>query len=297
MYTLLAFFLGVIISFMISINGGLAEAVGVMPSTVIIHAVGTVFALLMCVIRKEKLGVFGRKPFWLYLGGAFGVLTTVFQNYAFSYISMTSIIALGLLGQTITSLVYDRFGLMGMPKRPFEKSSIIGIVFAIAGILVMLDTSVLGTGLAVALATATGVTIVVSRTINNQLSEQIGPMPGSLVNHIVGLIVSLVWLLVISGGVPSVTVAAGTSPLVFFGGVIGVFNIFLMNIVVSKMSSFRVTVLTFVGQILSGVLLDLFAGRPYDPKSLAGGLIIAVGVAISMIVEHASSRYSRSDPL
>lgn len=57
-------------------------------------------------------------------------------------------------------------------------------------------------------------------------------MPGSLVNHIVGLVVSLVWLLVISGGVPSVRVmhCAGTSPVVATGGVIGVFNIFLMNI-------------------------------------------------------------------
>ncbi len=275
MYTLLAFILGVILSFMISINGGLSEAVGVMPSTVIIHAVGSLFALLFCILRKENLKIFGRKPLWLYLGGAFGVLTTVFQNYAFSYISMTSIIALGLLGQTITSLLYDRFGLMGMPKRPFEKSSLISILFAIAGILVMLDTSVIGTTLAVTLATATGISIVVSRTINNQLSEQIGPMPGSLINHVVGLAVSALWLLLITGDIPHLTFPQSANPIIYFGGVIGVLNIFLTNIAVSKMSSFQLTILTFVGQILSGVLLDLFAGRPYDPKSLAGGLIIA----------------------
>ncbi len=60
----------------------------------------------------------------MYLGGAIGVLTTLFHNLAFTKISVTSIIALSLFGQTITSLIVDKFGIFGMQKRVFERTSL-----------------------------------------------------------------------------------------------------------------------------------------------------------------------------
>ncbi len=293
MYQILSFITGVILSFMITINGGLSEAHGLMASTVIIHVVGTIVAFALCLIRREKLNLLRQGPLWFYLGGAIGLLTVVFQNYAFSHISTTSIIALGLFGQTVASVIYDRFGLMGMPRRPFEKSSVIGFVFAIAGILYMLDPSVKGTVLAVILAIASGITIVVSRTVNTRLSDKIGAMPGSLVNHAVGLPFAIILLLVSSGGIPTMNIGApGINPIVYFGGVLGVFNIYLLNVTVPKLSAFRLTVLTFIGQILSSVLIDLFSGRPYSQKSLVGGLIIAAGVILSIAAEQFEAKKS-----
>ena len=56
-------------------------------------------------------------------------------------ISMTSIVALGLLGQTLTSLVIDNFGLMGMPKHPVRKGALAGLLLSFLGIFVMMDPS------------------------------------------------------------------------------------------------------------------------------------------------------------
>ena len=49
-----------------------------------------------------------------------------------------------------------------------------GLSFALAGICVMLDPSVAGAMLPVALVFATGVTMVLSRTVNARLAAEVG---------------------------------------------------------------------------------------------------------------------------
>ncbi len=117
MSMLLALLTGAVISIMVSINGGLTACVGEYTAAVVIHVVGTVFALILCLIRREKIFARRHAPAWAYLGGVIGVLTTFFNNFAFGRISVTSLTALGLLGQTMTAALMDGLGLLGMPRR------------------------------------------------------------------------------------------------------------------------------------------------------------------------------------
>ncbi|MFQ9466346.1 MAG: DMT family transporter [Gallintestinimicrobium sp.] len=96
---------------------------------VIIHVIGTVFSLIVCLCRHQKILVKAEAP-WMYLGGAIGVFTTLAIICLMDGSSMTSIVALVLFGQTVISLLIDSFGLMGMEKHPFKKTSVIGLVFA-----------------------------------------------------------------------------------------------------------------------------------------------------------------------
>ena len=100
MSMLLALLTGAIISVMVAVNGQLKACVGTYLAAVIIHIVGTIFSYILC--RVKKTPIFRREglPFWVYLGGVIGVLTTIFNASAFGHISMTSIVALGLLGQS-----------------------------------------------------------------------------------------------------------------------------------------------------------------------------------------------------
>ena len=127
MYQLLALINGIILSVMISVNGNLSVQYSAFTAAAIIHAVGSLFALLLCAFQKNRKPVWTHRPRWIYLGGAIGVFTTVFQNLAFTCISITSVIALGLLGQTVTSLVIDSSGLFGMEKRPLPRYALIGL--------------------------------------------------------------------------------------------------------------------------------------------------------------------------
>lgn len=100
MYSFSTLLAGALISLMMLINGELTSYYGLFFATVIIHFVGSLFAFILLKLRKEK--AFSRGlPLWLYLGGAIGAFTVYFNNFAVGKISLTSIVALGLFGQTI----------------------------------------------------------------------------------------------------------------------------------------------------------------------------------------------------
>lgn len=286
MYDLLSLLAGVVIAVMIAINGGLTAQYGVFGAAVIIHIVGSFFAFILIKIHRQKISFQLSIPWWLYLGGVIGVLTTAFNNFAYGKISLTSIVALGLFGQTVTSLVIDSFGLFGMGKYSFKKSTLIGLAFAFAGIWVMLDSSAGSAVCALTLSFAGGVTVVLSRTVNAGLSERIGAMQGSFVNHIVGLPVT-VGAFFLWGESDSIFTGFSLSSngWIYFGGVLGVLVVLLFNITVPKTPAFRLTLLSFIGQVFAGIALDLITKQGYTGATFSGGLLIATGIAGNILLE------------
>ena len=286
MYQALVLLTGVILAVMISINGNLAACFDAFSAAAIIHLVGSVAAILLCLVRRERRPIFGHSRWWMYFGGAVGVLTTLCQNYSFTEISMTSLVALGLLGQTVASLFIDRFGFFGMERHPFRKSSLIGLAFALAGIIAMLDSTVASAVLAVFLAFAGGICVVVSRTINSRLADKTGALLCSTIAHVSGFILTLALALIFAKGSAFAPIAEGASrPWIYFGGVMGVTVIILCNLTVPRVSAFRLTLLTFVGQIFTGILLDVLTGKTYSDATFTGGLIIAAGIAVNIVTD------------
>lgn len=286
MYQPLALLTGVVLAVMVALNGNLAARHGIFPAAALIHMVGALFALVLCAVQKEKRPLWRHQPLWIYLGGAIGVLTTVFTNLAYGKVSMTGIVALGLLGQIVTAVLVDSLGLFGMEKRPLHKASLWGLAFSLAGVCVMMDSPVTAAALAVILSFGAGVSVVLSRTVNARLAEKIGSLRGSLVNHLVGLPITLLLAFAALGGSGLPAVQAGAfRPWIYCGGMLGVASVVLSNVTVPRISAFRLTVLTFVGQIFTGILVDLLTGSGYSDSSFAGGLIIALGVAVNMATE------------
>lgn len=295
MYQLLVLLTGILTSVMISINGELASQYDVFFASAVIHLVGSVFAIILCALQKEKKPLLHHTPKWIYLGGAIGVITTVFQNLACSLINMTSIVALGLLGETVISLFIDGFGLFGMKKQPFSKTSIIGLVFALAGIGIMLDSSVTTAIIGIVVAFIPGITKVLSRTVNARLAEKTGALRSSLINHLVGLPITVIMALFLtSKDTVSLSVISNSKPWIYFGGFFGVAVILLLNVTVPKVSAFKLTVLSFVGQIFAGFLIDLMVGNPFD-SSFFGGLVVSVGIALNFAVEAFENRRSKKE--
>lgn len=296
MYQPLALLTGVILAVMVAINGNLTAEYGTFPAAAIIHAVGTLFALVLCSMQKNKKPLLGHHPLWIYLGGAIGVLTTVFNNLAYGTITMTSIVALGLLGQTVTALLIDSLGLFGMQRRPFRKTSLWGFAFAVVGIFVMVDSTEMAEIVAVIVSLVAGVSVVLSRTVNARLAEKVGALRGSLVNHMVGLPITilLAFVALIGNGLSEVTDRA-FSPWVYCGGMLGVGVVLLFNLIVLKVPAFRLTVLTFIGQVFTGILLDVITGGGYSKSSFYGGFIVTAGVAVNIIAERLAKRNERRE--
>lgn len=199
---------------------------------------------------------------------------------------MTGIVALGLLGQAVTSMLIDGLGLFGMRKYPFRKSSLIGLAFSAAGILVMLDHSAKAAFYAVFLSFGAGVTIVLSRTVNAGLSEHTGHLQGSLINHMAGLPAALLFLAVSGRGeMLFISPSLPTQYWIYLGGTMGVVTVLLCNITVPRVPALQLTMLTFVGQVFTGIAIDLVSKEGYTRETFMGGLLVAAGMGANLLWE------------
>lgn len=282
MYYFLSLAAGVIISVMVACNGGLAEVYGVYSSTLLIHVTGFLVIAAIAVARRGNPFA-ARQRWFLYTGGAIGVCNIVFNNLAFGRISISAILALSLLGQSLTGLVVDRYGWLGMPTFPFQKRKIWGLLLILAGILAMMSSPDV---LAVTVSLLSGVTTVVSRTINAALTEKTSETTGTFFNYLTGLACTVVIFFLLSGGEP-MRGGFSVSPqlYIYLGGALGVCVVFLSNVVVSKMSALYCTLCMFVGQVFSGMVVDAIIARAFSPQILLGGMLVTAGLAVNLLVD------------
>jgi len=282
MYYILSLLAGILISVMVAVNGGLTVQYGVYSATVIIHIVGLILITVIVLLKREK--VFSKRCAWfLYLGGAIGVSTTVFNNFAFGRISVSAILALGLFGQSVTGLVVDQYGLFSMPKYPFAKRKLIGLTLILAGILSMVDNFETA---AVIVSFATGITIVVSRTLNAKLADETSVRVSTLYNYIVGLIICIpVFFFLGSNEIVPAEFALSQDWYIYLGGVLGVCVVLLSNITVIRISAFYLTLLMFIGQVFTGVLIDAVISQEFSLRILIGGVLVAIGLCVNLLLD------------
>ena len=281
---LFALLSGTIISIMVSINGELSYCIGNYFSTVVIRVIGTIFALIFCFIMHEKIVINKKIVLWSLVGGIIGMLTTLFNNFSYAYISMTSIVALGLLGQTITSTVIDMFGLFGMNKHDIHKSTWVGLLISITGVAVMLDISVMNSFLAMMISVFAGSAVVFSRTVNANLACEAGTYLGTFYNHIMGVpFCILLWGMMSDF---SITANLSFEPWMLLGGMLGVLSLWVFNTLVPRISSFRLTLLSFLGQLFTGFFIDIFTHQDISSSMFWGGIICASGFLLSFVYEY-----------
>ena len=111
-------------------------------------------------------------------------------------------------------------------------------------------------------------------------------------NHLTGLPITVGLALAAAAisGTPVTASAGGSFRLwIYLGGALGVIVVMLLNITVPKIPGFQLTLLVFVGQVFTGILLDSAAGSYHTGTSLWGGIIIAAGLAVNMILEQVTA--------
>lgn len=286
MYFIFSLITGVLIAVMIVANGELGSSLGLYSSATIIHLIGLIFVTLVYVFSKKPNRKSKGLPFYMYLGGVIGVFTIVFNNMAFGKISVSAILGLGLLGQSITSIFIDQFGLFNMPQVKFNKRKFVGLAFLLVGIFIMTSSQQSANIGAVIVSLLTGLTIVLGRTINAKLAHETNMITSTLFNFIVGFATSLVVLLIAGRGEAMfVNFALPSNWLIYTGGILGVFTIMLLNIVVRKISSFYLTLLLFVGQVFAAIFIDIFLSGAFSANNLIGGIFVAFGLSLNVIFD------------
>lgn len=281
LYYSLSILTGVLIAGMVAINGALTAQYGVYLSTVIIHIVGLVLISIVCLARREQPAKRRKLPLWFYFGGIIGVGTTVFNNIAFGRISLSAIVALGLMGQAVSSLCIDQFGWMGMPKRPFRPVKLTGLLCMLAGCVYMLWGSAFAP-VPVIVSLLAGICVVTSRTVNARLCAQSSETVSTWFNYAVGLTFSLITLFLLGRAELSPLPAFSGSFWIYGGGAVGVLVVLLSNLTVARISAFYMTMLLFVGQVFTGIVIDIATTGVFSQANLIGGALVAIGMVLNL---------------
>lgn len=135
-------------------------------------------------------------------------------------------------------------------------------------------------------AIAAGVSIVVARIINSNLANKIGIFEGTFLNYVIGLLFSIIFLFFSSETFNLSSKILGTIPFwTFLGGLVGVIVVAASNLVTPKISAFYLTLIIFVGQLFTGMIIDYWNLTLISKGKIIGGLLVVAGLSYNLIID------------
>lgn len=140
------------------------------------------------------------------------------------------------------------------------------------------------------LALLSGGTVALSILLNARLGAVKGLYKGVFVNYLMGLVVSLPIMLIINGlNFPQVEV----NWILMFaltGGIIGFVCVVISSHITPKIGILYVTILLFIGQLGTGVVIDGIREGSFSIGKIIGGVLIVAGLAYLLRLEKAKSK-------
>lgn len=132
----LAYFTGLILSIMVTFNGLLSGATNTYFSNIVYHGIGLIFFGIIVFAIRDKLTHVKLKPIH-FIPGILGSLTIILNNVVIGAIGVTLMIAFTLVGQVLTSLAIDHWGLLGKSITKPTQKQWVGVGIMIVGLTIM----------------------------------------------------------------------------------------------------------------------------------------------------------------
>ncbi len=139
-----------------------------------------------------------------------------------------------------------------------------------------------------------GAIVVISRILNTRLSEKVGLVQSSFFNYITGLVASILLFLIIKDKF-SLEQFHSLPLYAYLGGLLGVIVVILSSVVTPKMSSFYATLLIFIGQLFTGIILDCVIQNTIPLAKIIGGLLVVLGLAYNLHIDASTQRLTQLD--
>jgi bacterial/archaeal transporter family-2 protein len=125
---------GVAVGLQSPIAGAIAQKVGGVASSFIIHTSGAVISgLLLWLRRGENIREWQTLPRYMLFAGVFGLILYLTISVTLPRLGSTMMIALIIIGQLLTGVVIDHFGLMGVAARPLDAWRALGVATLVLG--------------------------------------------------------------------------------------------------------------------------------------------------------------------
>ncbi|MEW8956013.1 DMT family transporter [Clostridium sp.] len=138
----------------------------------------------------------------------------------------------------------------------------------------------------VLLAVLAGASIVVARIINANLANRIGLFQGTFFNYIVGLALSFLFLLISKEPMFLSSSQLSSIPsIAYLGGIVGVMVVGMSSFINHKISAFYLTLIIFIGQLFSGIIIDYYTLGTLSLGKIIGGTLVVLGLLYNLNVD------------
>lgn len=128
--------IGILISLLIFLNGFLSKYVGNFTALFLVHLIGFITIGVFKLFDKTQKKSYP-KEFYFYLGGLFNILTFFSQNITMKNIGVSSTIIFIIVGQMMSSIIFDSFGLFGRDVHKLEKKKTMGFLIILFGAILI----------------------------------------------------------------------------------------------------------------------------------------------------------------
>ena len=130
-----------------------------------------------------------------------------------------------------------------------------------------------------------GCCAVIVRTLNVKISDSVGSViDGAFVNSFGGSLSGLILFFVISGFHPDFSAYLTVPAYYYTAGVFGLACLLLNIFAYKKLDTFYATIFMLIGQIGTGILIDLFFFHSLSFAKGVGILLIILGIVIDKAV-------------
>lgn len=132
------------------------------------------------------------------------------------------------------------------------------------------------------IALGTGSLVILSMIMNSRVGDEIGVFQSVFINYALGLLVSTAILLF---NLKSLNTGGNIPWWAYLGGVLGVTIVAISNVIIPKIPTIYTSLLIFVGQLFTGMIIDLLTHVDVSKGKIIGGILICLGLFYNLVID------------
>lgn len=129
-----------------------------------------------------------------------------------------------------------------------------------------------------------GLSVVIGRVFNAKMAEKMGLFQGASINYLAGLLTSILLTIIFHEWIV-LKAFTGLPIYAYLGGLLGIFIVVLSSYLTKKLSAFYLTLLIFIGQLITGLILDYFISNQLSLSKILGGSLVLAGFIYNLLLD------------
>ena len=218
-------------------------------------------------------------PWWFLLAGSLGGFFVITQGLTAGLLGISIFTMSVVTGQSISAVLIDSLGLLGMTAVRLNVARIIGVLLTGVGLVVTNLGTEGSLSWQVLMPLIAGAGIGFQQAMNGKIGkESQSPLLATLINFMVGS--AIIALVLIFTGINFGNLIWPSNPWLYLGGLIGVVFIFAQVVIVRIIGVLAMGISLLFGQLATSVIIDILIPTGHNPfalQNIVGLTLVGIG--------------------